>query len=294
MEINKYALFADVAETKNFTKSGDNMGYTQPGVSHILKSMENELGFELFSRTKQGIRLTTNAEAILPIVRRLLAVNEQLEQTIASLNGLETGHLTIATFASISRNWLPAFIHNFQKSYPGVEIELLEGGTDDIVGWVSESVADFGLMSHLHTGSLEWIPLYEDPLVAVLPKNYYEGEAPDAFPIREILEQPFILSAQGIDYDIHYALDKAGIHPESIFSSTDDTTIVAMVANQLGISILPKLTLQDLNYPVLQLPLEPYASRELGIAFRSHSSLSPATSHFISSVQKTLKEMLSV
>ncbi len=45
MDINKYALFADVAETLNFTKSGEHMGYTQSGVSHILKTMETELGF---------------------------------------------------------------------------------------------------------------------------------------------------------------------------------------------------------------------------------------------------------
>ncbi|MGN0324989.1 MAG: LysR family transcriptional regulator substrate-binding protein, partial [Lachnospiraceae bacterium] len=136
------------------------------------------------------------------------------------------------------------------------------------------------------------VPAVAVALVAVLPQNYYSGDAPDAFPIREILEQPFILSASGIDYDIHTTLENANINPESIFSSTDDTTIVSMVANQLGISILPKLTLQDLNYPVLTLPLDPYASRELGIAYRSRSSLSPASSHFISSIQKTLAGML--
>lgn len=51
MDINKYILFADVAATKNFTKSGERMGYTQPGVSHVLKAMERELGFPLFLRT---------------------------------------------------------------------------------------------------------------------------------------------------------------------------------------------------------------------------------------------------
>ena len=69
-----------------------------------------------------------NAEVILPIVRNMLAINEQLEQAIASLKGLDTGHLTIASFASISRNWLPRAIHEFQVDYPGIEIELLEGG----------------------------------------------------------------------------------------------------------------------------------------------------------------------
>lgn len=74
MDINKYALFVDVAETGNFTKTGERMGYTQPGVSHILKSMEAELGFPLFIRTRHGISLTSNAEAILPIVRNMLSI----------------------------------------------------------------------------------------------------------------------------------------------------------------------------------------------------------------------------
>ena len=104
MEINKYVLFADIAETKNFTRSGEKMGYTQPGVSHILKSMEQELGFPLFNRTRQGIELTANAEVLLPIIRRMLSINEQLEQTVASLNGLDIGHLTIASFASTFSN----------------------------------------------------------------------------------------------------------------------------------------------------------------------------------------------
>ena len=104
MDINKYVLFADVANTKNFTKSGERMGYTQPGVSHVLKAMERELGFSLFLRTPKGVTLTSDAEAILPLVRELLAVNEQLEQTVSQINGLEKGHLCIATFASISRS----------------------------------------------------------------------------------------------------------------------------------------------------------------------------------------------
>ena len=120
MDISKYALFADVADTGNFTKSGERMGYTQPGVSHILKAMESEFGFPLFVRTKQGVVPTHNAEAILPLVRQLLAVNEQLEQTVSSLNGLTKGHLTIASFASIGRSWLPTVIHTYQKKFPGI------------------------------------------------------------------------------------------------------------------------------------------------------------------------------
>ena len=292
MDINKYALFSDVAETRNFTKSGERMGYTQPGVSHVLKAMEIELGFSLFHRTKQGVILTSNAKQILPIVRRLLAVNEQLEQTIASLNGLETGHLTIACFASISRNWLPTIIYAFRKEYPGIEVELLEGGTDDIVNWVEDSVADFGLLSRRRTSSLEWIPLYEDPLMAILPKS----ELPDSeknFSIQKMAEHPFIISAEGTDYDIHHALEKSGVTPNICFSSKDDHAIASMVANRLGISILPKLVIEGVQNQILALPLEPFFSRQLGIGFRSHSHLSPAAKSFIDTIQTILPTLIS-
>lgn len=291
MEINKYALFADVADTKNFTKSGEHMGYTQPGVSHILKAMESELGFSLFLRTKQGVILTPNAESILPLVRQLLAINEQLDQTIASLNGLETGHLTIASFASISRNWLPAIIYSFQKEYPGIEIELLEGGTDDIVGWVENNIADLGLLSKRHTSSLEWISLYDDPLMAILPKDY-PAASRNGFPIAEMADKPFIISAEGTDYDIHHALKQADITPKIHFSSKDDLAIVSMVANNLGISILPKLIIEGVQSQITALPLEPFFSRQLGIGIRSHSNLSPAARRFINTLQTILPDLI--
>ena len=160
---------------------------------------------------------------ILPYVRRLLAVNEQLEQTINGLNGLETGHLTIAAFASISRNWLPHIIHAFEKSYPAIKIELMEGGTDEIVSWVENSIADFGLLIKLHTGSLQWIKLADDPMMAILPKDFYCLR--EVFPISKMVDEPFIMSAEGVDYHIHQALESAGIVPNVHLSCKDATPL---------------------------------------------------------------------
>lgn len=289
MDINKYVLFADVANTKNFTKSGERMGYTQPGVSHVLKAMERELGFSLFLRTPKGVTLTSDAEAILPLVRELLAVNEQLEQTVSQINGLEKGHLCIATFASISRSWLPQVIYAFKLKYPGIEIELLEGGTDDIVGWVEDSQADLGLLSKKHASSLKWTPLYEDALMAILPKEY-PVNGREAIPMKEIEECPFIISAEGVDYDIHDAIQKAGITPNIRYSSTDDHTVISMVSNHLGVSILPNLVIGTAKDKVLALPLEPYFSRELGIGARADTSLSPAAKRFVQTIKETLEQ----
>lgn len=189
---------------------------------------------------------------ILPYVRRrLLAVNEQLEQTINGLNGLETGHLTIAAFASISRNWLPHIIHAFEKSYPAIKIELMEGGTDEIVSWVENSIADFGLLSKLHTGSLQWIKLADDPMMAILPKDFYCLR--EVFPISKMADEPFIMSAEGVDYHIHQALESAGIVPNVHLSRKDDHSIVSMVSSELGVSILPELVIRIIQETLPQL-----------------------------------------
>ncbi|MGN1026287.1 MAG: LysR family transcriptional regulator [Faecousia sp.] len=289
MDIMSYKLFVEIADTKSFTKSGKRMGYSQPAVSRILKALEDKLGFPLFVRTKQSVCLTPNARTILPYVRELLAINEQLEQTVSALNGLQAGHLTIAAFASISRSWLPRIIHTFAQNYAGIEIELLEGGTEEIVGWVKNSAADFGLLSRPHTDSLSWIKLADDPLMAILPKN---GPCPQApYPIRNLAEHPFILSADGVDCDIHQALERAGITPNIRLSCKDDHSIASMVAGGLGVSILPQLVIQDMDYPIRALPLEPYATRELGIAFVGESALSPAAKQFIRTIQETLPSL---
>lgn len=290
MDINKYALFADIAETLNFTKSGENMGYTQSGVSHILKTMENELGFPLFLRTKQGVALTHNARLLLPTVRKLLAVQEKLSQTIDSINGIETGHITIACFASISRNWLPRIIYTFRQKYPGIEIELMEGGTDDIVGWVTDQQADFGLLSRRNVRGLEWISLYEDPLMAVLPKDY-PLEDDTAFSVSAFSDNPFIISAEGVDYDIHQAMEDAHIRPFIPFSSKDDHAIVSMVASHLGLSILPQLVIQGVEHLIRAVPLSPYYTRELGIAALSIKTLSPAARKFVQAVEESIAEI---
>ena len=286
MELTKYEIFADAAKTGNFTKTADRMGYTQPAVSRTLRLLEQELGFPLFVRQKNGVELTSSGRTILPHVLALLAQERRLEQQVAEIQGLHVGRLTIACFASVSRVLLPHFLASFQKHFPGITVELMEGGTDDIVRWVSESVADFGILSHRQIGTLSWLSLWRDPLVAVVPR-----EEPflsmKAFPVEKMTAQPFILSADGTDYDIHHMLSTTKIRPTIRFTSKDDHAIVSMVANHLGMSILPRLVVLDLAHLVHMLPLAPEFHRTLGIAYKEKSALTPAARKFIDQIVKT-------
>ncbi|MFT3983562.1 MAG: LysR family transcriptional regulator [Lachnospiraceae bacterium] len=279
MDINKYRLFADITETKNFTRSGERLGYSQSGVSHILRGLEADLGFPLFIRARHGVSLTPNAVLILPLVRSILADYEKLDQTIHAINGLEEGQLTIGTYSSISAHILPPILHEFKEMHPHINIYLKEGGAEDIMQWIDSNMVDIGFLSLPKSRSYHWIPLGKDPLVAVLPKDH-PLSSDDAFPIKDFENQPFIISAAGTDYDIHDALESTHVSPDYKYSSMDDHAIISMVIHHLGISILPSLILTGFEQQVTALPLKPYFYRELGIGMRSYTELSPVAKKF--------------
>jgi DNA-binding transcriptional LysR family regulator len=280
VDLNKYELLADVAETENFTISGDKLGYSQSGVSHIIKSLEKEMNFQLFVRTRRGVSLTYNGKKIIPLVRQLLSENSRLQQTISAINGLAKGSINIGTYSSISINWLPKIIYEFQKDFPCIEIHMKEGGIDEIESWIENSTVDFGFYSHKSSQKFDWIPLRNDPLMAILPKDFPIPKN-GTYSISDFQNQPFIISALGIDYDIHLALTKANVTPNIHFSSTDDHAIISMVANHLGISILPKLIIHESTNQITALPIDPYSFRSLGIGIKSLANISPASKKFI-------------
>lgn len=288
MIIRKFKMLLKVAEFGNLTRAGEVMGYTQSGVSHMMKSLETELGFPLFKRVSKGVVLSDNGEVLLPILRKILESNEQLEQTISSINGLLIGKVAIASFSSTSIHWLPKIIKEFQSDYPRVDLSVMEGGIKEIDGWLSDGIADIGFCSRQPHQSFDWIPLKEDPLLAILPKDHPLKEG-RPFSVKRFNGKPFIMSAIGFDYDIHRVLDENKVTPDIKFSSKDDYAIVSMVENKLGISILPELVLSWCTSHMRTAELKPKASRSLGIAVPSLTEVSPAVQKFLAYSVRILK-----
>lgn len=280
MEKNKYHIFLEVARCNSISKAAENLGYTQSGISHTLKRMEDDFNLPLFYRSRNGAFLTSAGEELLPHITQLVQCQENLNQTILSLHDLHKGTLNIGTYTSISRNWLPAILHQFKQDYPSIKIHFKEGGSTDILKWIRSHEVDLGFLSIENHADMEWIPLMEDPLLAVLPKDYPTNDT-TTFPLKSFNKKTFIISALGTDIDIHRTLRKYHISPDIQYSAKDDQTILSMVEHHLGISILPELVLRDSMKKVQTLPLDPFCTRELGIIIPSLSLASPVTAKFI-------------
>lgn len=285
MNTTKYEVFVRAATLGSLSKAAEEMGYTQSGISHMMRSLEGEVGFALFTRSAGGVRLSEEGRDLLPLVQELLNRNEHLEQTIAAINGLERGHIRIASFSSVAIFWLPAILREFERHHPNIRVEVNEGGVDVIENLLAEGLVDLAIYARTAKAGFDWLPLRQDPLYAVLPKDHpLAGEK--VFPIEAFLDNDFIAPSRDFDYDIHRVLDNLERYPKNKFTSRNDYAIIAMVANGLGLTILPELILRDSAERVCALPMDPPFHRNLGIGVPRLKDAPPAVNGFIRQVRR--------
>lgn len=208
-------------------------------------------------------------------------------QTISSITNVMHGTLKIATFESMAITWLPGIITEFRKLYSDIQIYVEEGDNTFIEPALMNDTVDFAFTSFRKRQGIEWIRLTEDPIMAVCPPGHCFSHY-FSIPIRLFDKEPFIMSMNLYDYDVNKVLDDNDIRPENIVcSSQNDHTILQMISDGLGSSLLFLRILETVNTEKLVVkPIEPYYSRELGIAVRSLKSASPAARKFIEITKK--------
>lgn len=129
---DRYQIFLRVVELDNITRAAESLSYTQSGVSHAIRALEQECGVALLTRGKAGVSLTENGRLLLPRIQALVNQQRALEQAIHEVNHVVAGTLRIGTFTSVSTQWLPGMIERLQKSYPQVEFQIYAGCYEDI------------------------------------------------------------------------------------------------------------------------------------------------------------------
>ena len=280
MDIKKLSVLLTVADHGNFTKAGEELGYTQSGITHMMKSLETEVGFPLFNKGHHGVSLTKECEALLPSIRNLLSANETLNQEISFLKGAKRGTIKIGSYISCAIHWLPEIINNFQKQYPDILFEIAEGDEGELADWVENNKVDIGFTSYHKGQPYRFIPVFDDPMYAVFPKGH-PFTAYDEIPLTWYEGVPFVVSEYTYINEVYKLLKNAGVKPDTKYILSNDFSILSMVEHNLGISILPGLILRNRPGNYEKRPLVPRSFRKLGMAISSTKELSPAAKIFI-------------
>lgn len=280
METARCRAFLAAAETGSFSRAAEMLRYTPSGVNQLVSALEKEIGFSLFSRSTKGVALTANGQLLLPVIREFLHQEDRIFELSAQMNGLLIGTVTIAAYSSIATHWLPAVIRAFQQDYPHVEIKLMEGIWQEVSQWLEERTADIGFFSYQDNMPFEWIPLAEDPMLALLPRDHPLANAP-VYPLKNCESDSFIMPALGCDDDVETLFARRHITPNIRYTTIENFSAMSMVERGLGVSVMNKLITEKRICDVAMIPIDPPASITLGAALHSHSDASPAVKMFL-------------
>lgn len=288
MNLFQIEIFIKVVDIGNFTKAGELLGMTQSGISHNISSLESELGIILLNRGRNGISLTDSGERIIRNMRNILTEAESIKQETASILGIKKGKIRIGSFSSFSSKMIPTIMSSFRKEFKGIEIEFYEGSYEQIIRWVEDGKVDIGFTSlNRSTVGLDCIPLIKDRFVLIIPNDHRLREY-EQVKVEEIGGEDFIMPRSGCEISIQAYLKEQGVSPQVQLSAVDNQTIIAMVREGLGLTIIPELALANDSIDLMIKPLVPEPSREIVLITKPHKTLPPVVRAFINTVQKCM------
>ncbi|MEK6209902.1 MAG: HTH-type transcriptional regulator CysB [Pseudomonadota bacterium] len=243
MKLQQLRYICEVARHNlNISNAAEALFTSQPGISKQIRSLEEELGVDIFVRHgKRVVAVTEPGKAILEIAQRMLKDVENLKQVGEEFTEEDNGHLTIATTHTQARYALPHVIQQFTRRYPGVRLSLRQGSPTQISELVTSGEADIAIAT-------EAIELYED--LVMLP--CYEWNrcvlVPPGHPLLKAkkLTLEAMASFPIITYDFAFtgrskmnqAFADKGLTPNVVLTAIDADVIKTYVELGLGIGIV--------------------------------------------------------
>lgn len=290
IKLSQLQILAVVADRQNFSEAALELGISQSAVSHAIASLEDYLGIVLFSRGRYGARLTPVGDRVLAHARVIVEHTQDILQEAAIAKGLEKGQVRVASFRSIATHILPEAIAQFHQRFPGIRLNLAEyEDYNQVEQSLREGRADIGITVLPAGKDLSAWELLRDEFIVLLPPDFtLEGDAL-TWPV--LAEQPLIMPP--VDYvmmrPVYRHINGLGYRLKVVNEVKTDATIVRLVAQGVGGSILPRLAAEPIPEGVqvysLPVPLE----RQVGVAMLAEALQPPA----VYALLETLTEVCS-
>lgn len=253
MDLRQLRYFVTVAEELHFGRAARRLAMTQPPLSQQIQALEEEIGVQLFARTRRSVMLTPAGQQWLPEVRRVLADAAALPGLAQRLARGEIGSLNLAFVSTADYGILPDLLRHFRARHAEVQLHLREATSDVQLDALMDGAIDAGLVIRpqlpVMPHGLSYLPLVREPLVLAVPDGWRPRghgagtAAPPAIALRDAAHEPLIIfprrSAPAF-YDIitgYYARD--GLVPAVAQEAIQMQTIVSLVSAGMGVALVP-------------------------------------------------------
>ena len=246
----------------NITQAAERVHATQPGLSKQLKQLEDELGFQLFSRKGRSLESIAPAGVrVIEHARKVLAEVANIRSYAANERGEHSGRLLLATTHTQARYVLPPAIAAIKREFPQVSVDLLAAGDSDVLGKLDQ--ADLALIST--AGSVPQggvaVPLFRWKRVLLVQAAHPLAALRRAPSLAELAAHPLISYESSIraDSSLQRAFAGAGVTPQIAMTARDANLIKTYVRAGLGAGLLAEMatgTREDEDLRIIEAPAE--------------------------------------
>lgn len=244
MKLHFLRYFVVLAEELHFGRAAERLAITQPPLSTAIKSLEDELQVQLFVRDNKHVKITPAGMAYLDEARHVLnRLDRAVEVAKMAASGMR-GRLEVGVTGSLIYREVPQIVRAFNAEMPDVFVVLKEMSTAEQLDELARGRLEVGF---LNAGSfpaeLESVSLRDDDFVLCIPDSHPKANHA-SLNLRDFAKENFVMFSREVapaNHDNVIAIfAKYGIHPKTVHAARQWLTIIAMVANGLGVSIVPK------------------------------------------------------
>lgn len=265
-----------LARFRHFGMAASHCAVTQPALSTQIQDLEKKLGVELVERRYKDVQLTPAVRAVAERAARILADVRDLVEFARLFAAPLTGDLRLGVIPSIAPYLLPPLLPLLRERYPALDMHIRETQTQMLIDELASGGLDLLLLAlPAEPGDIETLPLFEDRFVLALPPDRRIEGAVKATPdlVKNdrllLLEEGHCLRDQALAFCELRQADKI-----DTFGASSLSTLVQMVANGLGLTLLPEISVPiETRHGEVKLMrfVEPEPSRVVGLAWRSTS-----------------------
>ena len=243
MKLNTLRYFAAVAEELHYGRAAARLSITQPPLSAAIKALEGELGVQLLERDSKHVRLTAAGSAFRAEVNEILQRVARAADTAQAVAGGLIGRLDIGVTGSLFYREVPEIVARFNLAMPGIEVTLREMASGEQVHSLLHGQIDGGFINAaVVPPQLASVAMKDDRFVCCLPDTHIHASA-SSLRLSEIADETFVMFSRDVapaNHDNVIAIfSRARIHPKTCHAARQWLTVIAMVANGLGIALVP-------------------------------------------------------
>ncbi len=281
--------FRAVMVTGTVTQAASMLYVSQPAVSRMIKDLECEIDFKLFSRAKRQLIPTEEGRSLFDEVERAFVGLDQIAKVAESIREFRRDHFRLITIPSLASTVVADLVSQLVARHPAVSISLEVQPSKRLFKWIVSQQCDIGLSTlPAEEAAIETRPVASGRSVCILPTNHALASR-KKIRAKDLEDQPFI-SFKADSFSRHIVDEvfrKAGVRRHLSVEARTTEAISGLVAAGLGVSVIGPIFHKDgFHQDIVIRPFEPAIPVELTLLYPAHKPLSRMAKQFIEIVDE--------